>query len=79
MGRNLADALGKLGARPILISAVGNDQTGDYLLKSTLNHIVSMTAVRHIAESLSETGQTLHERALRMSTELSAALTDLFS
>jgi pseudouridine-5'-phosphate glycosidase/pseudouridine kinase len=39
VGRNIADALGKLGARPILISAIGSDQTGDYLLKNTLNHI----------------------------------------
>jgi sugar/nucleoside kinase (ribokinase family) len=42
VGRNIADALGKLGAHPFLISAVGNDQTGDYLLKSTLKHVVSI-------------------------------------
>ena len=45
MGRNVADALGKLSARPILISAIGSDQTGDYLLKNTLNHIVSTSAI----------------------------------
>lgn len=43
VGRNMADALGKLGAHPFLISAVGNDQTGEYLLKSTLKHVVSTT------------------------------------
>jgi sugar/nucleoside kinase (ribokinase family) len=43
VGRNIADALGKLGAKPFLISAVGSDQTGNYLLKSTLKHVVSVT------------------------------------
>ncbi|GFG39485.1 hypothetical protein Cfor_12444, partial [Coptotermes formosanus] len=46
VGRNIADALGKLGARPILISAIGNDQTGDYLLKNTLNHIETRGLLR---------------------------------
>jgi sugar/nucleoside kinase (ribokinase family) len=43
VGRNIADALGKLGAHPFLISAIGNDQTGDYLLNNTLKHVVSIT------------------------------------
>jgi bifunctional ADP-heptose synthase (sugar kinase/adenylyltransferase) len=43
VGRNIADALGKLGARPFLISAIGNDHAGDYLVKNTLKHIVSTT------------------------------------
>jgi sugar/nucleoside kinase (ribokinase family) len=38
----MADALGKLGAQPFLISAIGNDQTGDYLLENTLGHVVSI-------------------------------------
>jgi bifunctional ADP-heptose synthase (sugar kinase/adenylyltransferase) len=41
VGRNIADALGKLGTRPFLISAIGNDHHGDYLINNTLKHIVS--------------------------------------
>ncbi|XP_021917454.1 uncharacterized protein LOC110828757 isoform X3 [Zootermopsis nevadensis] len=39
VGRNIADALGKLGTLPFLISAIGNDYAGDYLVKNTLKHI----------------------------------------
>lgn len=41
VGRNLADALGKLGASPTLVTAVGDDQPGRFLLDQTLGHMVS--------------------------------------
>ncbi|PSN44599.1 Pseudouridine kinase [Blattella germanica] len=46
VGRNMADALAKLGANPFLISAIGVDQTGEYLLQSTLNHVDTRGVVR---------------------------------
>ncbi|KAG8267810.1 hypothetical protein J6590_041724 [Homalodisca vitripennis] len=39
VGRNLADALGKLNLSPCLVTAVGNDQYGNFLLHQTLNHL----------------------------------------
>ncbi|XP_069689381.1 uncharacterized protein [Periplaneta americana] len=47
VGRNIADALGKLEAKPFLVSAIGKDQTGNYLLHDTLKHIDTRGVVRH--------------------------------
>lgn len=41
VGRNIADALGKLGMKPYLMSAVGVDHFGEYLLEQTIPHLVS--------------------------------------
>lgn len=40
VGRNIADALGRLGARPLLVSTVGDDLAGQFILKDSLAHIV---------------------------------------
>lgn len=40
VGRNIADALGRLGMSPRLVSAVGDDLNGKFLLTQTLNHLV---------------------------------------
>jgi sugar/nucleoside kinase (ribokinase family) len=57
VGRNIADALGKLGAHPFLISAIGNDQTGNYLLKNTLKHVVSI--INELLQVIPVTGKQL--------------------
>uniref|UniRef100_A0A1B6M7Z3 Carbohydrate kinase PfkB domain-containing protein n=1 Tax=Graphocephala atropunctata TaxID=36148 RepID=A0A1B6M7Z3_9HEMI len=39
VGRNIADALGKLSLSPRLVTAVGNDQYGNFLLHRTMDHL----------------------------------------
>ncbi|XP_026285696.1 uncharacterized protein LOC113211521 isoform X1 [Frankliniella occidentalis] len=39
VGRNMADALGRLGAWPLLVSAVGDDLAGLYIRRDTLAHL----------------------------------------
>ncbi|KAK6633341.1 hypothetical protein RUM44_003943 [Polyplax serrata] len=39
VGRNIADALGKLGTSPFLISAVGNDEFGNFIMTQTIPHL----------------------------------------
>ncbi|XP_049799990.1 uncharacterized protein LOC126235311 [Schistocerca nitens] len=39
VGRNLADALARTGPPPLLVSAVGDDQFGRFLLAETLSHV----------------------------------------
>lgn len=41
VGRNIADAMGKLHVPPRFVSAVGSDQPGNYLLSQTLKNVVS--------------------------------------
>lgn len=41
VGRNIADALGKLGVNPFFVSAVGTDLFGKFLLDSTIPHLSS--------------------------------------
>lgn len=43
MGRNLADALGKLGADPLLLSVLGEDLPGRHVMEKTLPHLVSFS------------------------------------
>lgn len=45
VGRNLADALGRLGVSPRLVSAVGDDLNGKFLLTQTLNHLVRFVSI----------------------------------
>lgn len=45
MARNLADALGRLGMSPRLVSAVGDDLNGKFLLTQTLNHLVRYISI----------------------------------
>lgn len=45
VGRNLADALGRLGMSPRLVSAVGDDLNGKFLLTQTLNHLVRYISI----------------------------------
>lgn len=45
VGRNIADALGRLGMSPRLISAVGDDLNGKFLLTQTLNHLVRYISI----------------------------------
>lgn len=48
VGRNMADALARLGSKPLLLSAVGDDLAGRFILKDTLAHL-DTTAVEVVA------------------------------
>lgn len=51
VGRNIADALGRLGMSPRLVSAVGDDLNGKFLLTQTLNHLVRYISITFKVQS----------------------------